>query len=455
MKHSGSSNSRAYPADPVVIGSDDHPIGPELIDADARKVLRRLWDAGYKAYLVGGGVRDLYLGRTPKDFDISTEARPGQIRKLFRNSQTIGRRFRLVQIFFHGGKVVEVSTLRSLSEHDLDGPEAVLAPNNTFGTLDEDAQRRDLTINSLFYSLNDNSIIDYVGGITDLDRSVIRIVGDPERRINRDPVRMLRAVRHGARLGFTIEEKSLTAIRSHHRALSLCPPSRLRDELFKDLQSGSLSEWFRLMHEADLFCDLVPLYQGVLYKKGAGSETGREQLERIFPVVDRIVAKLKADTHAVPLPNYFLLALLLLPWADISFSLVEKRRKGREAFQLTKAIRVSLDEGLGQQLNLRRSLRQEITTLLANLPLFLLHDKDGNLPKWLKKKSYFEMCQLFYRCYLEAWQKGTVDDELLHLSSPAAADSRRGRPSRKRSSRSRTRPSFAHGAKSGIFGFKK
>ena len=137
--------------DPVTIAPADHPITIDLIDRDALYVLRKLNAAGFSGYLVGGGVRDLYLRKTPKDFDISTDARPGQIRKLFPNSTTIGKRFRLVQVFFPNGKIIEISTLRSLSEHDLEGPEAVLAPNNTFGSLDEDAQRRDLTINSLFF----------------------------------------------------------------------------------------------------------------------------------------------------------------------------------------------------------------------------------------------------------------------------------------------------------------
>ena len=131
----------------------EHPITLEMIDDDALIVLRKLNKAGFSAYLVGGGVRDLYLGKQPKDFDIGTNARPGQVRRIFPNSRTIGRRFRLVQVFFKNGKIFEVSTLRSLSEHDLDGPEAVLAPNNTYGTLAEDAQRRDLTINGLFYEI--------------------------------------------------------------------------------------------------------------------------------------------------------------------------------------------------------------------------------------------------------------------------------------------------------------
>ncbi|MCI5183936.1 MAG: hypothetical protein D3921_15695 [Candidatus Electrothrix sp. AW1] len=137
----------------VVLSEKEHPILEKDIESEALKVLYRLRDAGYAGYLVGGGVRDLYLGNKPKDFDISTNARPGQLRKLFRNSRTIGRRFRLVQVFFRGNKIIEVSTLRSRSEYDSDEPDKVLPANNTFGTLEEDAYRRDLTINSLFLDL--------------------------------------------------------------------------------------------------------------------------------------------------------------------------------------------------------------------------------------------------------------------------------------------------------------
>ena len=148
-----------------IIPESEHPIRENLLDREALKVLYRLRDAGFKGYLVGGGVRDLYLGRAPKDFDISTDARPGQLRKLFRNSRTIGRRFRLVQVFFRGNKIIEVSTLRSSSEFDLKGDDAVLPSNNTFGTLEEDAFRRDLTINSLFYEIENRTIIDYTDGV--------------------------------------------------------------------------------------------------------------------------------------------------------------------------------------------------------------------------------------------------------------------------------------------------
>ncbi len=454
MKQTQLTDSPIYPSEPEIIEAEAHPIRADQIDQDARNVLQRFHKAGYAAYLVGGGVRDLYLGKAPKDFDISTDARPGQIRKLFRNSQTIGRRFRLVQVFFRGNKVVEVSTLRSLSEHDLDGPEAVLAPNNTFGTLDEDAQRRDLTINALFYSLSDNTIIDYVGGIRDLDHSMIRIVGDPDKRINRDPVRMLRAVRHAARINFSIEEKSWQSICRNHHTLRFCPPSRLRDELFKDLHSGSLFPWLILMLKSELFFDILSIYQGVLYSKGKEAEIGRDQLEKIVAVIDRVTLKVKSSSGALKLPNSLLLALILIPWAEIRFGLLGKERKGAQAFQLSKKIRSELDQEIGQQLNLRRSIRQEITTLLANLPLFVRHGPKEGWPKWLKKKSYFSRCSLFYHFYQEATGGEEVQDKELNLA-PAPVEERRGRSGGKKRSRSRLRPAFSHGSKKGIFGLKK
>ncbi len=214
-------------ATPNIIEPSEHPIRTDMIDDEALFVMRKLNRAGFSSYLVGGGVRDLYLGKTPKDFDIGTDARPGQIRQLFNNSRTIGRRFRLVQVFFKNRKTIEVSTLRSLSEHDIDGPEAILAPNNTYGTPDEDALRRDLTINALFYETENRTIIDYVGGVSDLDRGIIRIIGSADRRITHDPVRMMRAVRHSVRNNFVIEEQSWAAVRRNHHLLRLCPPSWL------------------------------------------------------------------------------------------------------------------------------------------------------------------------------------------------------------------------------------
>ncbi len=439
---------------PRIITPQDHPIRHRMIDPDAMKVLRVLRDNGYAGYLVGGGVRDLYLGRTPKDFDISTDARPGQIRKLFRNSRTIGRRFRLVQVFFHG-KELEVSTLRSLSEFDLDGPEQVLAPNNTYGSLSDDAQRRDLTVNGLFYEIENNSIIDYVGGISDLDKSIIQFIGEPERRIKRDPVRMLRAIRHAARMGFSIAQPSWDKICEHHATLNLCPPSRLRDEFFKDLHSGSLTKWLRLALDSELFFSLFALYQQALSKKERPEEaTYREQLLSIAKTIDRVTLFAKTSQKK-GFSNSFLLALILVPWANSRFDLCNQRLKGAAAFRFSKLLRGEIDQQLGQQLNLRRSIRQEMVILLSNLPQFLHYQENNSWPKWIRKKSYYKSCAQFCELYVESI---TGKHATISLSSPPPQTFPRPAHNEKSKGKSRRRkgykPAFSQKS-SGVFGLKK
>ena len=445
--------------EPHIIGPDEHPIRHHMIDRDAMKVLKVLRDNGYAGYLVGGGVRDLYLGRTPKDFDISTDARPGQIRKLFRNSRTIGRRFRLVQVFFHG-KELEVSTLRSLSEFDLDGPEQVLAPNNTYGSLGEDAQRRDLTVNGLFYEIENNTIIDYVDGIADLDKSVIQFIGEPDRRITRDPVRMLRAIRHAARMGFTIAPDSWESICQHHEKLTLCPPSRVRDEFLKDLHSTALTEWLKLALDSELFFAIFGLYRKSLsQKEGTDEKPYREQLLAIAEVIDRC-AGLAKEQGKKGLQNDFLLAMILIPWANAKFDLVNQHLKGAAAFRFSKILRTEIDKELGQQLNLRRSIRQEMVILLSNLPQFLQQMESKSWPKWIKKKSYYKSCLLFCELYSES-----VTGELatVKLGSSAPTDKNSGQQysqaahTKGKSGGKRGkgyRPAFSSKAK-GIFGLKK
>lgn len=435
-----------------IIPPAEHPITVDMIDPDALLVMRKLNKAGFSAYLVGGGVRDLYLGKKPKDFDISTDARPGQIRKLFPNSNTIGRRFRLVQVFFRHGKVIEVSTLRSLSEHDLDGPEAVLAPNNTFGTLDEDAQRRDLSINSLFYEIENNTIIDYVDGVQDLDNCLIRIVGDPEKRINGDPVRMIRAIRHSARNNFAIEPESWETICRNHAKLLLCPPSRLRDETLKDIYSGAAAPWFNLAAESGIFLDLFPIY-GQEFDNGSGPDNAcRGRLARIFTVIDRINAR-AVDGGVSRQPDFFMLALILLPWAESRYRIYTDQLAGPALFQVGKRIREDLDQQLGRQLNLRRSLRQDIAGLLINLAQLIHNEKDGSWPKWLRKKSYFKRGVLFYHCYREATTGEEAPADLLgttpntHISPPEKPQ--------KHSDNKRNRPAFSPKSKGGVFGLSK
>ncbi len=441
--------------EPRIISTDDHPIRHHMIDKDAMLVLRVLRDNGYAGYLVGGGVRDLYLGKSPKDFDISTDARPGQVRKLFRNSRTIGRRFRLVQVFFNG-KEIEVSTLRSLSEYDIDGPETVLAPNNTYGSLGEDAQRRDLTINGLFYEIENNTIIDYVGGITDLDKSMVQFVGEPERRITRDPVRMLRAIRHAGRLGFQISPESWQAICGNHDKLCLCPPSRIRDEFFKDLHSGSLWQWLQLALDTELFFDIFGLYKKALSKKEAEGELSyREQLLAVVKVIDRC-SVLAKESNKRGLANDFLLALILVPWANAKFDLVNQRLKGAAAFRFSKTLREELDKELGVQLNLRRSIRQEMVTLLSNLPQFLRHLENHSWPKWLKKKSYYKPCLLFCELYSESLtgNKTTLSFAPLKENNYKETSDTVSRSKGRNGRRKRYNPAFS-ATKKGIFGFKK
>ena len=441
------------PITPRIIKPPEHPISRGMIDDDAIWVLRKLNKAGFSGYLVGGGVRDLYLGKRPKDFDISTDARPGQVRKLFPNSRTIGRRFRLVQVFFKKGNVIEISTLRSLSEHDLEGPEAVLAPNNTFGTLDEDAQRRDLTINGLFYEIENETIIDYVGGIDDLERSIIRVIGDPDKRINRDPIRMMRVIRHSARTGFSIEPQSWKALLGNGYKLRLCPPSRLRDECLKDIYSGAAEKWFKLALESGLFEELFDLYREKLYTKLPNDDSCAEALTALFSTIDRLNnAAVDSGNHRQP--AYFLLALILLPWAVCRFNLLTIEVKGAQLFHLSKQIREALSLELGRQLNLTRAIQQEITTLLTHLPVIILHNNHETWPKWLKRKSYFSKCRLLYYYHREATEKIPV---------PAFAQSAKGQPSldpvpprqKKQRIKHTGRPAFSGAKRGGVFGFKK
>ena len=187
------------------------------LDPDAVKIVQRLTRFEHRAYLVGGCVRDLLLERRPKDFDIATSATPRQIKRVFRNCRIIGRRFRLAHIYFQNGKIIEVATFRGLDGNGLDAAPAdkkdlLIRDDNVFGTAEEDALRRDFTINSLFYDLNNQDVLDHADGMGDLRRKLIRTIGDPEIRFREDPIRILRAIKFAARLGFGIEPKTLAAV---------------------------------------------------------------------------------------------------------------------------------------------------------------------------------------------------------------------------------------------------
>ena len=277
-------------AEPTIVPRSAHPLSRRQVDPDALKVLYRLHEHNYVAYLVGGSVRDLLLGRRPKDFDIGTSAHPHQVKKLFRNCWIIGRRFRLAHVKF-GTKTIEVATFRrqvdastpetELAEllaadpsagaeeqpppdaerHNLDARrhrDRLIQRDNTYGTPEEDAFRRDFTVNALFYDIGTFSIIDYVGGLEDLHSRMIRCIGDPDVRFLEDPVRMLRAVVLAARLEFTIEDPVLDSIESHKHEIARSAPARLLEEYFKILRSGHAEDAFRQLHATGLLKEITP-----------------------------------------------------------------------------------------------------------------------------------------------------------------------------------------------------
>jgi poly(A) polymerase len=286
---------------PRILARAEHNVSRKDIDADALKVLYRLKNHGFLAYLVGGGVRDLLLSRKPKDFDIGTSAHPQQVKKLFRNCFVIGRRFRLCHIRF-GRKVVEVSTFRRQAPADEGDP--LIRRDNTFGSPEEDAFRRDFTVNALFYDIATFSVIDYVGGLKDVQDRVIRTIGDPDVRFREDPVRMLRAVALAARLGFTIDRDTAEAIRALRGEIVKSSPARILDELYKILRQGQSRRTFQMLHDHGLLAYILP----------EADEAIAEQGERLLGSLGRLDDYRNAGLAAPDeLTNPLLLGTLLVP----------------------------------------------------------------------------------------------------------------------------------------------
>jgi poly(A) polymerase len=248
---------------PIVIPRSKHSISRKQIDPHALKILYRLKDAGFEAYLVGGCVRDLLLGHEPKDFDVTTNASPEQVHKLFKKSRLIGRRFKLVHVGF-GRNVIEVATFRAPPEagQHIDGR---IVRDNVFGTLEQDAWRRDFTINALYYDIRDFSIIDYTGGIADLEAGKIRLIGDVETRYREDPVRMLRAIRFVGKLGLRLDDKTEQLIPQLVKLLADIPAARLFDEILKLYLTGNAAVTHELLCHYGLFEVLFPQTAALLH----------------------------------------------------------------------------------------------------------------------------------------------------------------------------------------------
>lgn len=341
-------------SDPIIYTRDQHSISRAAIDPDALKIMYRLIKCGHKAYLVGGGVRDLLLGKTPKDFDISTDATPRRIKEIFRNSRIIGRRFKLVHIFFKGRKIIEVSTFRDVTDPiDIEDEEVVEEPttlrhDNKYGTEVTDAVRRDITINGLFYDPSTFSVIDYVGGVQDLQSGIVRVIGDPDIRFKEDPVRMVRVVRHAIRSGFSIDEKCWASLIKHKELICEVPPVRIYEEMKKDFASGHCFDILGLLYECGLLHYLLPEME----ERGGILLDSKSDLAKVLGEVDRR----KDDS---PISPTVVLAIIALFSGAIETSIEALR----ERFEGLKDLREHLQECF-PELAVPRKERERIEAIL-------------------------------------------------------------------------------------------
>jgi poly(A) polymerase len=292
---------------------------PDQIDADAAKVVLRLRRFDHAAYVVGGCVRDLLLGQKPKDFDVATSATPNEIRRLFRNCRIIGRRFRLAHIFF-GSKIIETSTFRANPREaeeepgetspDTESQDLLIRRDNVFGSAEEDARRRDFTINGLFYDLETGQVIDYVSGMADLEARLVRTIGDPDIRFREDPVRILRAVKFAARCNLNIEPETYRRMLEHAGEIQKCAQARVSEEFYRLLRAGAARRSVELLHETTLLRLLVPALAHILDQGEESPEARltRARLLAYLSALDRSTARRDSAPS-----NSLILATLLLP----------------------------------------------------------------------------------------------------------------------------------------------
>ena len=257
MKNNGKPASQG----PKIIPRSAHGVSRDEVSKSALKVLYRLHKSGYQAFLVGGCVRDALVGLHPKDFDVATDATPDEVSALFSNCRLIGRRFRLAHVRF-GREIIEVATFRAAANHADDDhahdDEGRIIRDNVYGSIEEDVWRRDFTCNALYYNIADHSIWDFVGGVEHIKEKHIVLIGDPQQRLREDPVRMLRAVRFAAKLGFTVDDTVSKAIHSQADLIANVPPARIFDEFLKLFQAGHAERTFDMLREYGLFAKLFP-----------------------------------------------------------------------------------------------------------------------------------------------------------------------------------------------------
>lgn len=379
-------------------------IDPAKLDIDALKVIRRLRSFGYDAYLVGGSVRDLWLGRMPKDPDIATDASPRQVKRVFSNCRIIGRRFRLAHVFF-GPKIIEVSTFRTnvvSSDEDgsaIEAKDLLVRDDNVFGTAEEDARRRDFTINGLFYDPERHEVIDYVGGIADLERKIIRTIGDPDIRFREDPVRILRAVKFASRLGFEIDSATYEAALKHGTQILRCSPARVNEEIMRLLGGGAARSAVRLMWEMGLLDLLLPMLGEYLGESKTGDN---DPLWRGLAALDAL------DRATYLLGPGLIVGAAFWPLIERNLAAGETLDYGHQVESAVAAIARSV------RLPRRESalLKQAIIARRRLLPSDAYRKRRGS---WLKMrgKAYFQAAVTL--CTVELMAKGVAAEEIAKL----------------------------------------
>jgi poly(A) polymerase len=414
---------------PQRVPREHHRLRRDAISNGALKVCDVLRDAGFAAYVVGGAVRDLLLDIRPKDFDIATDARPEQVKPLFRRALVIGRRFRLVHVML-GGETVETSTFRAADADTTQKSEhGRVLRDNVFGNQEEDARRRDFTINALYFDPASEEIVDYHGGLADLKKHLLRIIGDPETRFREDPVRMLRAVRLAAKLGFTIEAATRAPIRRLAPLLEHVPPARLYDEMLKLLMSGHASACVRQLREEGLSKGVLPLLDVIL-----------EQ-----PLGERFVTLALAQTDervqsGRPVSPAFLFAALL--WHEVLAASKARQAKGERPLLALEAAMDKVLDAQFEKLALTRKLTAIMREVWVMQPRF--EHRGGQRPYRLVESPRFRMAYDFLAlraasgevsAELEAWWRAfqSADAEtrqamLLPDTGPRKKRRRRRRP---------------------------
>jgi poly(A) polymerase len=420
---------------PLIIPRSEHNISRTQISENALKVLYRLKSGGYQAYLVGGSVRDMLLGREPKDFDVATNAHPEQIRELFRNSRLIGRRFRLAHVRY-GDEIIEVSTFRA--QHSDDTEEDVgqtvngrIVRDNVYGTLEEDVWRRDFTVNALYYSIEDFSVIDYVGGMNDITTGRIRLIGNPRERYIEDPVRMLRAVRFAVKLGFRLDPEAEAPLLELGDLLDEMPSARLFEEVIKLLNNGVALQSFEQLRHYNLFRHLFPQTDAILAEQEGGYP--HTLLMRALQNTDLRIAENKPVT-----PGFLVAALLWSPVYELSLEYMEDGMSELESMALASDVVISKQISRTAMPRRFSQMARDIWQLQVRLKR-----TRGNRPQRLIKHPKFRAAYDFLLLRVDSGEvdKGLADWWTNFISEQESSGNHVAAPRRKRGRRgNRHRP---------------